>query len=228
MSEILFQEHEPIPPPEKPTLKEKIISHFAQHPRHKKVVFSLAILFLLISAIGYVQVFSQQTIYMGGIRLIQVVSTEEYQRYEATKLGYDYVVTVEKEGDQVDLRYELPGDNNLDFELTSDYQVESDFPDVSIIVGNNRLTYLPNSYDHYRFVHERTQYRGDESCSLLAALVFLIWYLNLRYPLLQFHLHVFGVVDDGTPSDLYYFTRSLSLWIFLPLLFFIVLFLSIA
>ncbi len=227
MQEPLFHDHEPIPPPETLSFMEKIIHFFQNNPKARKQVTIFGIVLVFLLSLAYLDYFTQKTIRFGGVNMTLVVSDPEYQRYQGSRYGFDYHVMVEKNGDSVDLTYLLPHQDPQVFSLATNYALEVDLSSHIVQFHTENGIYQPDSYDHYRFVHQMTEIRGDWYFLFFAILVVFGWLLNIRYPLLQFHLRNFGMMDNASPSDLYYFTQGIAKWVLFPLLILYFLFLAV-
>lgn len=227
MSNSLFQEHEPIPTPDKQSKLEKIILFFSQHPKFRKNVLLLVLAFSMILSLVYLHFFFQRIIHLNEKPFTLVESMENYRRYERNTPWWNYSVEVEKDGEKVKLTYDLGKEEPEIHWVTADYMLENN---EDIFYARTQVpleSYDPTSRDHWNFTHNHSRIRGEPLFLLMAIIIFCSWYINLRFPLLNFHLNTFGMVENGTPSDLYYFFHDISIWFILPLCFFTTLFLGI-
>lgn len=227
MSENIFQDHEPTPEAEKLTTLEKLQGFFLENPKRKKSLLNFGIFLSFLLSLGYFSYFTQETIRLGGVTMTLVVSDPEYQRYLGKRYGFDYHVMVERNGDSVLLTYIIGQQEPQTFTLDADYAMEGDISSHIVQFHTQNGIYKPDTYDHYQFIHQKTQIRGDGYFLLFAVLFFFVWLIHLRYPLLDFQMRNFGMVDNGEPSDLYYFSRNICLWIIIPLCFFGCLFMAV-
>lgn len=227
MADSLFREHEPVPPPEKQSKLDKIILFFMEHPKIRKNVLLLIFALSVMLSLVYLRFFFQETIHLNEKIFTLVESKENYRRYERNTTWGDYAVTVEKLGEKVQLSYDLGQEEPLEFLLDAVYYLEED---GLVYYGGFEMAmelYEPTSRDHWNFIYNHSKIRGEPMFLLLAIIILCSWYVNLRFPLLNFHLNTFGMVENGTPSDLYYFFHDLGIWLILPLCFFATLYLGL-
>lgn len=200
-------------------------------PSSRSVILVATAIFSTLFCIYYASVFTQRVLYIQGFPLIS----------QETATGYSY--TGEYQGDTVTILVEdgefatktivfsNTNGNTNQYSYETGQSENAVFPEI----------YSDSSYGYFLFQNDftlteaqiaklasnSTSIRGNFTCILGFFLVLTTWLLSIKYPLLGFYLKTFPDLGKGEPSDWYYFSQNLNIFLLSPVVMVILLLIGV-